>query len=167
MRFELTQRFNAAPDAVAAAFCDPGFYEALNATPGMGDPKVVSRETEGENKVHLQVRYKFTGELSPPARAVLDPAKLVWVDDSHHDLAAREVTFRLLPDHYADRFKASGRYWFEATDQASGVTLRRAEGDIKVKALVVGGAVERAILSGLKERLDDEVAVLERYLAGS
>jgi hypothetical protein len=166
MRFELTQRFNAAPEAVAAAFCDPGFYEALHATPGMGDPKVVSRETEGET-VHLQVRYRFTGELSSAARAVLDPAKLVWIEDSHHDLAAREVTFRMLPDHYADRFKASGRYWFEATDQVSGATQRRAEGDLKVKAPFVGGAVERAIVSGLRERMDDEVAVLERYLAGS
>jgi hypothetical protein len=166
MRFELTQRFNAAPDDVAAAFCDPGFYEALHATPGMGDPLVVSREVGGET-VHLQVRYRFAGDLSSAARAVLDPVKLVWVEDSHHDLAARSVTFRMLPDHYADRFKASGRYSFGPTDEASGITLRRAEGDIKVKAPFVGGAVERAIVSGLRERLDDEVAVLEQYLTGS
>ena len=166
MRFDLTQRFNAAPDDVAAAFCDPGFYEALAATPGMGDPKLVGREGDGD-QVHLKVRYRFTGELSAAARAVLDPAKLVWVEDSHHDLAARAVTFRMLPDHYADRFRASGRYWFEAAGQGSGVTLRRAEGDLKVKAPLVGGAVERAIVSGLRGRMDDEVAVLERYLAGS
>jgi hypothetical protein len=74
------------------------------------------------------------------------------------------VTFRLLPDHYADRFKASGRYGFEADGPT--VTVRRAEGDLKVKAPLVGGAVERAIVSGLRERLADEVPVLERYLAG-
>jgi hypothetical protein len=163
MRFELTQRFHAAPDDVAAAFCDPAYYEALAAVPGLGAPAVVSRDVDGD-LVHLRVRYRFTGELSSAARAVLDPAKLIWIDDSHHDLAARKVTFRMLPEHYADRFKASGSYRFEAADGDT-VTVRRADGEIKVKAPFVGGAVEKAIVSGLRERLDAEIPVLERFLA--
>jgi hypothetical protein len=35
-----------------------------------------------------------------------------------------------------------------------------------VKALIVGGAVERAIVSGLREHLAAEVAAVDRYLAG-
>jgi hypothetical protein len=66
------------------------------------------------------------------------------------------------PDHYADRFRCAGSYRFEAVD---GGTRRIGEGDVKVKALLVAGAVEGAIVSGLKEHLVEEVPVVEAFLS--
>ena len=43
--------------------------------------------------------------------------------------------------------------------------MRLCEGEIRVKALLVAGAVEGAIVSGLREHLDDEVAVVDAFLA--
>jgi len=40
-------------------------------------------------------------------------------------------------------------------------------GSLMVKALIVGGAVERAIVSGLREHLAGEVALVERYVAST
>jgi hypothetical protein len=112
----------------------------------------------------LRVRYRFTGHLAPAARAVIDPERLTWVDESHHDLAARTVRFTLHPDHYGDRFAASGGYRFEPDGADDGATIRTAWGDVKVKAPLVGGAVERAIVSGLEEHLRAETAIVERFL---
>jgi hypothetical protein len=166
MRFQLTQRFAAPVADVADAFCDPGFYELLADSPKLGRPEVLDRlvDATGE-QVTMQVRYRFTGDLSSAARAVLDPGKLSWVEEAVHDLAAHRVEFVLHPDHYADRFRCSGSYSFTAADDVD-ATVRHAEGEVKVKAPLVAGAVERAIVSGLREHLDEEVDLLHRFLAG-
>ncbi|MGH8991452.1 MAG: hypothetical protein ACRDZ7_07990, partial [Acidimicrobiia bacterium] len=81
MRFHLEQTFAACVDAVALAFTEPDLYAALGALPKLGEPHVLSR-TENGDTVNLEVRYRFTGDLSPAARKVLDPAKLSWVERS-------------------------------------------------------------------------------------
>lgn len=162
MRFTFDQRFAAAPDAVSRAFADPDLYRAFAGLPKMTAPEVLSHSHDGD-VVSLQIRYRFDGELSAAARAVIDPARLTWVEHSEHDLATRTTTFRMVPDHYGDRFRCSGSYRFRGTDDG---TLRQCEGDVKVRALLVAGAVEQAIISGLKEHLHDEVPVVEAFIAG-
>jgi len=164
MHFELTQRFAAPVADVADAFSDPGFYETLAQLPKLGRPEVLGREAEG-SRVVMRVRYRFNGELSSAARAVLDPAKLTWVEESVHDLDTHQVTFVQVPDHYADRFSCRGGYRFRA--EGADHTVRDAEGDVKVRAPLVASSVERAIISGLKDHLEEEVELLERWLAGT
>lgn len=162
MRFTIDQRFRAAPDDVARAFANPDLYVTFQDLPKMSRPEVLSHEVEGDQVV-LLIRHRFTGELSPAARAVIDPARLSWVEHATHDLAAHTTTFRMVADHYSDRFHCSGSYRFKA--EGTG-TLRHCEGDIKVRALLVASAVESAIVSGLREHLDAEVDVVEAFLAG-
>jgi hypothetical protein len=161
MRFRIEQRFTADVDAVARAYTDPALYAALVGLPKLGQPEVVGHEVDGD-KVVLQVRYHFGGELSAAARAVIHPDRLTWVERSTHDLARRQTTFTMLPDHYADRFSCRGSYHFEAADTGC---RRLGEGDLRVKAPLVAGAVERAIVSGLEEHLVDEVPVVEAFVA--
>jgi hypothetical protein len=161
MHFEVEQRLAADPDAVATAYADAGLYALFGELPKLSAPEVLDRVEEGST-VRLAIRYRFTGDLSSAARRVLDPGRLTWVERSTHDLAARTVQYRLEPDHYADRFESNGASRFEP-DGAG--TRRVARGDVTVRALVVGPLVERAIVSGLREHLDAEVGVVERYLA--
>jgi hypothetical protein len=111
------------------------------------------------------VRYRFTGRLSTAARAVLDPDKLSWVEHSTHEVARRHVDYRLVPDHYGDRFRASGRCTTRRGPH--GGAVRTVEGSLRVKAPVVGRAVEKAIVSGMREHLASESSAVERFLAGS
>lgn len=160
MRFRLEQRFDADPDAVMGAFVDPAFYRELSALPNLGEPEVVDIRREGD-VVRIQVRYRFTGELSSAARRVLDPERLTWVDHATVDLAARRAVFELRADHYADRLRCHGAYSVEGT---AGASRRIVEGELTVRAPLVGKAVERAIVSGLERHLDEEVAVVERWV---
>ncbi len=161
MRFTVEQQFAGAPGAVAAAYADPELYARLGDLPKLGRPDVLSRTTDGD-VVTMRVRYAFTGELNAAARAAIDPAKLTWVEEATHDLAARTVTFRMVADHYRDRFSCSGSYRFAAVGQG---TRRQTEGDLRVKALVVGRLVEDAIVSGLREHLAEEVPVVDAFVA--
>jgi Protein of unknown function (DUF2505) len=115
------------------------------------------------DRATVALRYRFAGELNAAARAALDPAKLTWVEHATHDLARHHVTFRLVPDHYGDRFGASG----EATIAARGAgSVRTVTGRLGVKAPLVGRAVERAIVSGLRDHLAAEAVAVDRFLAG-
>lgn len=160
MRFRLDQRFAADPGPLAAAFADADLYPLLSGLPKVGRSEVLAREVDGD-LVTLRVRYAFTGELSGAARAAIDPAKLTWVEEAVHDLAARTARFRMLPEHYRDRFRCSGSYRFAP---AGSGTVRHCEGDLQVKAPLVGRLVEQAIVSGLEEHLDAEVPVVERFV---
>jgi hypothetical protein len=161
MRFTVEQRFGTDPDETARAFTEPELYAGFADLPKVSVPDVLACERDGE-QVRLRIRYRFAGDLSSAARAVIDPARLSWVDESTHDLERRHVRFVLRPDHYADRFRCSGDYRIEAVGQGC---RRHATIDLKVSAPFVGGAVERAIASGLREHLADEARVVEAYLA--
>ena len=161
MRFRVEQRFSTGADETARAFTEPELYAGFAALPKVSVPEVLGCERDGD-LVRLRVRYRFAGQLSSAARAVIDTAKLTWVDESTHDLARNHVRFVLRPDHYGDRFRCSGEYRIEALGDGC---RRHVDIDLKVSAPFVGGAVERAIASGLREHLADETEVVEAYLA--
>lgn len=161
MRFELGQRIHRPLELVVAAFVDPRFYEMLDALPNLGRPELLTHEVDGTS-AHLRIRHHFTGHLSAAVRAAVDPQKLSWVEDAHHDLAAHRVRFTMLPDHYADRFRCSGSYRFVAAGASA--TDRTCAGDLQVRMPLVGRRVETAIVSGLREHLEVEAEVIEEFI---
>jgi hypothetical protein len=162
MRFTVDQRYAAAPDAVARAYADPGLYEGQEDGPKLARPEVVAHEVDGDT-VRLQVRYRFRGQLSSAARAVLDPSRLSWVEHSTHDLASCTSTFVLRPDHYGDRFRCEGSLRIAAVD---GGARRQGTGELKVRAPLVGGTVERTLVGDLQDHLAAEVAYVEAFVFG-
>ena len=161
MRFSLEQDLPGSCDDVLAVLADPGFVPELGALPKVGPPELLEHR-RGDGTLHQRVRYRFTGALSPAVTRVIDPSRLVWVDDTTYDLAAGTATFRILPEHYANRLRCSGRHHFTAR---TGGCHRRIEGDLTVSYPLVGRAVERAILSGLEEHLGAEADLIGRWLA--
>ena len=162
MRFEIAQEFTGPPEAVARIYTEPRFYELLGDLPKLGKPEVLDRREDGA-VVHLAVRFRFTGHLSPAVTRVVDPARLTWVEESVHDLERLTKTFRMKPDHYPDRLRSEGSARCDVVD--GGGCSRRSEGDLAVKVPLVGRTVEGAIVSGLREHLAAEVEVVERLLA--
>jgi Protein of unknown function (DUF2505) len=161
--FTVSQPFAADADAVARAYASPALYERLVGLPKLGPPEVLEHRVEN-GLVHMQIRYRYVGDLSPAVTAVIDPARLTWVEHSRHDLAARAVRYHLAPDHYPDRLQSAGSC--TVTPEGDGC-VRTVTGRLKVRALAVGGAVERAIVSGLREHLGAEAGLVDRYLAGA
>ncbi len=168
MRFEIEQEIAGPVEAVARIYTEPRFYDLLGGLPKLGRPEVLDRREDGR-VVRLAVRFWFTGNLSPAVTKVVDPAKLSWVEESVHDLDQGTVTFRMKPDHYADKLRSEGGVRYESA--GGGTTRRRTQGELAVRVPLllgggrVGGAIERAIVSGLEEHFAAEVDVVERVLA--
>jgi hypothetical protein len=120
---------------------------------------VLERDRVG---VHQRFRYRFTADLSPGVTRVVDPGKLTWVDDARYDLTSHTSRHRIMPDHYADRLSAS----YDVTLESLGDSTRRvASGVLTVRVPLVGGRVERAIVSGLEEHAAAEAELLGRWVA--
>jgi hypothetical protein len=161
MRFRIEQHFSGPVDAIARAYADPELYVALQGLPKLTQPEVLRHDVAGD-VVTLEVRYRFSGDLSAAVTAVIDPARLTWVERSVHDLSDHMTMFAMHPDHYADRFRCTGTYRFDAVD---GGSRRRGQGDLRIKAFLVAGAVEGAIVSGLEEHLVDEAPIVDAFVA--
>ena len=109
----------------------------------------------------LALRYRFTGQIAPAVRAVLDPNKLIWVQESTVDHHTHRTTFTMKPEHYGSRLDCAGSYVFEPGPDGS--TLQRVTGRVKVHFPLVGGTVEKAIVNGLREHIQSEAAIVERW----
>jgi hypothetical protein len=164
VNFDLVQHFDAPAEEVMGLYCDPDFYPLLDGVGKISAPDVLDRRVEGD-RVTLDLRFRFTADLPSAALAIVRPEKLTWVEQTTFDLDAMTSTTRILPDHYPDRLQASARSTF--TDVDDGRSRREVTGSLKVHALLVGGQVERAIVSGMKEHLAEEREIANRRLTGS
>lgn len=164
MRFRVEQRFQAPLHAVEAALLDPAFLGCLAHVPELGEPELLASETDG-HVVRQRVRYRFTGALSPAVTAVVDPARLTWVEETTFDRTAHRGEHRIVPDHYANRLHSSYTTRLEPAGGGGDATVRATEGDVRVRFPLVGGRVEKAIVGGLTEHAHLEAQVLTRWLA--
>lgn len=160
MRFDITQNYAASPEEVTAAYADEDLYPTLVGLPKLGGIEVIDRQADGPT-ARLRIRFRFTGHLPSAVTTVIDPDKLTWIQETQHDLEAGTTTFRLVPDHYPDRLKASGTFRIEADGDGS---RRLVEGELEVRALLVAGRVEAAIVGGLREFLGAEAPAVDVYL---
>jgi Protein of unknown function (DUF2505) len=168
VKFRIDQVFAASVASVCGALVDVDYLtQGMAKLPDIGAPAVESQERVGSS-IRQQLRYSFKGNLPSAVTRVISPSKLSWIEDTTIDVAAYRAVFTMTPVHYQQFFRCSGE-WTLGTVGAPGgpKTLRRIEGNLKVNSPVpfLGGQVERAIVSGLQERLALEPAVLEAWLA--
>ena len=161
MRFDAEQRFDAEVEHLLALFTDPDFYASLTDLPKISTPELLDHRVNG-GRIHISYRQRYTGDLPAAAQSMIDARKISWVEELAFDVAGRYADTRLRPDHYADRFSCSGRYTFR--ELRGGRSSRRLDGDLRVRVPLVGGRVEAALVSGLKEHADAERELIEARL---
>lgn len=160
MKFNLSQQLGAAPERVITLLSDGEFQTSMSGLTKIGTPELLDRQVDGP-LVTLQLRYRFIADLPSAVTAIVNPAKLTWIDETVYDLTQLTATTSMRPDHYEKRLSATIHQSYAAVGDS---TERSIEGDLRVRALLVAGQVERAIVSGLSEHLDEERSRLETAL---
>ena len=164
MRFRIEQRFRASVADVGRALSSVGYLTtAMAELPDIGRPEVRSHRVVGDT-THLELEFQFGGSLPSVARRVIDPSKLSWIEATSIDASRWTAVFTMTPTHYSSFFRCTGTWQLV---ERPGETTRVIEGDLKVNSPLpfVGGQVEKAIVSGLRERLAKEPPLLERWVA--
>lgn len=164
MKFSVVADAAVPPERARVAYADPAFYEGRPAAGDISIEGVVGHRTEGA-RTTLEVRYRFTGSVSPAVRAVVDPAKLSWVTRTVFE-GSGPARFSVQPDHYPDRLSCSGSFHFAGAQSGPGATRVQIDGEVKVRVLLVGRTVEQVIVTGLRAYLNDEVARLAGFASG-
>ena len=162
MDFRIVQRVTALPRAAANGLVDAGFVAATAELPKIGGAELLGQERDGD-RVRQRIRYRFTGDLSSAVTRVVDRDRLTWVDEADHDLAACRSDHRIVPDNYGDRLQAA--YAVQIGPDGEAASRMVVTGTVKVRMPLVGGRVERAIVSGLDEHATAEADLLGRWLA--
>jgi len=161
VQFTIEQQLAGSPRAILDVLLDPAFVAARAALPKLGDAELLECTRDGDH-AHQRIRLRFTAHLAPAVTAVIDPNRLTWVDDASYDLATHTAEHCIVPDHYADRLACS----YRATLEEAGDGSRRVlSGTVKVRMPLVGGKVERAIVSGLTEHATAEAALITEWLS--
>jgi hypothetical protein len=153
MRFEIVQDFPFEAAEVQAAYLDESFLVGMGSLPRLGAPELLESSDQG-SVIERRIRYRFAGDLNSAVRAVVDPQRLTWVEESRTDTDTLTTAWVIRPDHYADKLTGRGTFVISSTEAGC---RRTAAGEIKVNVFLVGGKVEGAIVSGMREH-----AVLER-----
>ena len=161
MRFELDLHLPGAREEVEASLGDPGWYEAVAASAPTWAPELLE-VTEPEGHLVARARYRFQGQLNAAARRILDPRKLSWVQVADLDRQRHHVEVQVVPDAYGDRLRC--HLVVDLVEEGPAQTLRRFSGEVQVKAPLIGGQVERAVVSGLREHAQREAEVFARYV---
>jgi hypothetical protein len=162
VRFSIDQAVAVAPEVAIAAYANPAFYRDRPPGGDIAILEVTDHEDSGP-RARIDVRYRFTGSVSAAVRAIIDPAKMSWVTRTDIDKEARRTSFRVLPDHYPDRLECSGSFRFAPGAAGAGSTALTVEGDLKVRAFLVGRTAEQLIVSGLRAYLVAEAATLPEF----
>jgi hypothetical protein len=162
VKFSIRHEVGVTPSRAVAAYGSPSFYEGRPARDDIAVRGVVRHEVHSD-RVLLEVRFAFTGHVSAAVRAVVDPARLSWVTRTELRPAEARSEWEVRPDHYADRLSARGTYRFEPGRSGPGSTRVLVDGELVVHVPVVGRSVERAIVAGLREYLEDEVAGVAEF----
>ncbi len=168
VKFRIDQVFSAEVALVGAALVDADYLaHGMAKLPDIGAPVMESQEHSGSS-IRQRLRYSFNGTLPSVVTRFISPSKLSWIEDSTIDAVANRATFTMTPVHYQQFFRCSGEWTLtQLNSTGDSQTLRRIDGNLKVNSPVpfIGGEIERAIVSGLQERLALEPAVLEAWLA--
>jgi hypothetical protein len=159
VRFTFRQPVAVPPARAVAAYGTPAFYEGRPARDDIAVVEVVSHDASG-SRVLIEVRYVFTGSLSPAVRAFVHQDKMSWITRTEVLADEARTHWVVLPDHYPDRLTASGEFRFRPGPDGPDTTVIDVDGELKVHVPVVGRSAERAIVSGLRSYLEDEAATI-------
>jgi len=162
VRFNVEQCLTAPVERVEAALVDATWYQAVTASTSVWAPELLDVEELGGAKMGLQVRYRFRGKLNAAASRVVDPSRLTWVEVSTLDRELHAIELRVVPDHYGDLLRFTGSVVLRPDGDSTGRTL---DGEVKVRVPLVGGRVEGAVVSGLREHAEVEEQVFGAFVA--
>jgi hypothetical protein len=159
MHFKVTHTFSATVQAVEAGTTDPAFYQQLQ-LPDVAAIEVQERRVD-DTATTLRVRFVYGGQLDSIARRVVGSQQLSWIQTIAVDTERHGGGLDAVAESRPDRLTAKATFTLVADGER---TVRRLEGDLRVRFPVVGGRAEQRIVPGLLRRLDLEAAALDEWL---
>lgn len=137
------------------------FLESLDSIPDTATPKVTNHTDDG-NTLVCETFWEHTGQLDPMAKALLGGKPLTWVTTATIDRATKSGTINTVYMEGKIPGTCEATVTFSETD---GSTSREIVGDVKVKIMMAGPAVEKRLVDAIQIRLELEAQELIKRLS--
>lgn len=160
MRFEVEHSFDAPANRLAELLLDLDFQNSLSDIGGLSAREVLLQEEDGDEVVR-HVRCVLDIEINGTARRMIGGGEPAWVEVSRWLPQEMLWVWEIEPEVAGDLLEAQGRTVIGEGGQGS---IRRVEGDIKVKVPLYGGKVEGWIADGLRSAYDEEAGRIAQAL---
>jgi hypothetical protein len=157
--FEIRQDIAAPLPDVESLLADATFIEATSELAPLADCRLLDA-TVAESRTEVRIHRRFAADLPRVVTAVVDPRRLTWVEQVVFDHGAHTGSHRILPDHYPDLLECAYRTTLQVDGER---TIRTAAGSMRVRVLIGGKQVERAIVDGLRDYAAAEAALLSSW----
>ncbi len=144
---------------------DPSFFTMLTEHCEALESVTLLTQEEKGGIVLREVAYVPKPRIPAFAQRWITKEMVSWVEASRYDRASRRFTYEIrpnIPRAWRDRFSSTGQYTLVAQGSR---TSRRVEGEIGVRALVVGGIAERFLVGEVRRNFDQEALALQDFLA--
>ncbi|MEW5849581.1 MAG: DUF2505 domain-containing protein [Myxococcota bacterium] len=119
------------------------------------------RRVERGNVVERAVRCVPVPKIPEAARHAVKPDMIQWVEESRADRSTGVITVRVIPDSFRSVFDFQGT--MRITPQGSGA-LRRVEGQLTIKMLLVGKLVEDYLIEEIRRNMEAEGEALREFV---
>ncbi len=160
VKFDFTQSFDASTADVLDAYTDSEFWSGIEDLTATSVPSVLDVRRNGD-RITVELRYQLVVDLPSEAARFIDTSSVTWVEASEWDLRSATSQTRFLPDQAARLMTATAES--RLIDTASG-SKRAVSGELKVRIPLLGSRIERAIIGGIGDHLDEEVTAIEKFL---
>jgi hypothetical protein len=166
LRFAIEHRFATSVERIESLLHHPDLYARMQRVlPGIERIELLDQE-ERDRVVRRRVRYTPRAEDKLPsfARGIINPEMLIWVEESTIYRDQHRIEYRVLPNlpaKWTDRFSSHGTFRFVAGER--GVT-RHIDGEIVVRAPLVGRIVERMLVKEVTLSFTAEAAEIATWL---
>lgn len=142
--------------------------ELARRVPLVAEARELERHERGtivERLSHFRTKVKL-----PMASRVLEGGQLAWHERIAYDRGTHEARFTIEPalrPEWRSRFACAGAYRLVASAQAGAQsTLRIVEGELVIRAPLVGPAIERAAIHRIADVFEAEAEILRERCRG-
>jgi hypothetical protein len=165
VNYTLRHSFDATIEELERAILDdPRFFDMLSTScESLESVTLLTQKDQGGILVR-EVAYTPKPRIPRFAQRWITKEMVSWVELSRYDRAARRFTYEIrpnIPHGWRDRFSSTGQYVLVAEGAR---TSRTIEGEIAVRAALVGGIAERFLVGEVKKTFDQEARALSDFV---
>jgi hypothetical protein len=162
MKFGFEQRWTTSVARVVDLYTDEEFWSSVSGFSRTTPPEVIEVRRDADT-AFTALRWRLNVDLPPQATRFIDPDDVAWVENTSWDLRRATAGVQFVPAQGASLMTASANVAVVADGDEA---VRRVTGELRVRIPLLGGRVERAVIDGVEEHLDEEAEVVASALEG-
>jgi Protein of unknown function (DUF2505) len=160
VKFEFEQRWTATAADVVEVYLDESFWAGLTGLSATSPPEVLSVDRDADRAV-VRLHYVLSVDLPKEAARFIDPDDVAWIEETTWDLSSQVAQVAFQPDQAAKLLRASAT---ATLTQDGDDAVRAVRGEVKVHIPLLGSKVEKVIVEGVHDHLDEETEAVRARL---